>query len=137
MSWFSIQPGRVRLSVFQEVSPPSTSPRTGAARWHRLGIVGGLQASCARHVLHHDGRDAGNVFAHEAPGGTYDYFGRLVGRGVVTQTLALEEALRSPAVRYKATSNSGSLTVASKAVRKVSIRDIPSPTARRGDGEGH
>jgi tripartite-type tricarboxylate transporter receptor subunit TctC len=83
-----------------------------------------------------------NLYIGFAPGGTYDYFGRLVGRfmgthipgvptivvqsmpgtgslqaanylyaqaprdgtawGVVTQTLALEEALRSPAVRYKA-----------------------------------
>jgi len=82
-----------------------------------------------------------NLYIGYAPGGTYDYFGRLSGRfigkhirgspttvvqnmpgagslqaanyslcpcpqdgtawGVVTQTLAIEEALRSPAVRYK------------------------------------
>jgi tripartite-type tricarboxylate transporter receptor subunit TctC len=83
-----------------------------------------------------------NLYIGFAPGGTYDYFGRLVGRfigkhipgnptvvaqtmqgagslqaanfifaqapkdgtawGVVTQTVALEEALRSPGVHYKA-----------------------------------
>jgi tripartite-type tricarboxylate transporter receptor subunit TctC len=84
-----------------------------------------------------------NLYIGFAPGGTYDYFGRMVGRfigkhipgnptvvaqtmqgagslqaanflyaqapkdgtawGVVTQTLALEEALRSPGAHYKAT----------------------------------
>ena len=83
-----------------------------------------------------------NLYIGFAPGGTYDYFGRVVGRfigkhipgnptvvaqtmqgagslqaanflfaqapkdgtawGVVTQTLALEEALRSPGAHYKA-----------------------------------
>ena len=83
-----------------------------------------------------------NLYIGFAPGGTYDYFGRMVARfigkhipgnptvvvqtmqgagslqaanflfaqapkdgtawGVVTQTVALEEALRSPGVRYKA-----------------------------------
>src|SRR5262245_66606870 len=83
-----------------------------------------------------------NLYIGFAPGGTYDYFGRMVGRfigrhipgnptvvvqtmagagslqaanflyaqaprdgtawGVVTQTLALEEALRSPGAHYRA-----------------------------------
>ncbi|MFL5062966.1 MAG: Bug family tripartite tricarboxylate transporter substrate binding protein, partial [Xanthobacteraceae bacterium] len=121
---------------------------TPACRWTRTLALGAAMIACAPSAVLAQSAEPFfkgkviNLYIGFAPGGTYDYFGRLVGRfigkhipgnptvvaqtmqgagslqaanflfaqapkdgtawGVVTQTLALEEALRSPGAHYKA-----------------------------------
>src|SRR3954453_19782059 len=146
-------PLRIRRGIFesrstharQEPSAVIAHPRRRSCATLALGvaiIAGAPQAAVAQPADQFFRGKIINLYIGFAPGGTYDYFGRVVGRfigkhipgnptvvaqtmqgsgslqaanfifaqapkdgtawGVVTQTVALEEALRSPGVHYKA-----------------------------------